>query len=65
MARLAAAAALDFRQVLLETYVVNDRMNQLVLEHLNPAAWRAKPPGARDVPSPQSSPTSTTFAASG
>lgn len=41
----AAAAAADFRQALLETYAVNDRMNQLVLEHLDPRAWRAKPPG--------------------
>ena len=45
MARLAAGAAPDFRQVLLETYAVNDRMNQLLLEHLDPRAWRAKPPG--------------------
>jgi uncharacterized damage-inducible protein DinB len=35
----------DFCQVLLETYAVNDRMNQLILEHLDPRAWRAKPPG--------------------
>jgi uncharacterized damage-inducible protein DinB len=35
----------DFRQALLETYAVNDRMNQLILEHLDPRAWRAKPPG--------------------
>ncbi|HEY1657238.1 MAG TPA: DinB family protein [Candidatus Sulfotelmatobacter sp.] len=27
-----------------ETYAVNDRMNQLILEHLDPRAWRAKPP---------------------
>jgi uncharacterized damage-inducible protein DinB len=44
MAR-AANLPTDFRQVLLETYAVNDRMNQLVLEHLDPRAWRAKPPG--------------------
>ncbi len=47
MARTGAAAALDLRQVLLETYAVNDRMNQIVLEHLDPRAWRAKPPGGR------------------
>jgi len=35
----------ELRQVLLETYAVNDRMNQLILEHLDPEAWRAKPPG--------------------
>jgi uncharacterized damage-inducible protein DinB len=44
MAR-AAALPTDFNQVLLETYAVNDRMNQLILEHLDPRAWRAKPPG--------------------
>ena len=26
-------------------FATNDRMNQLVIEHLAPAAWRAKPPG--------------------
>jgi uncharacterized damage-inducible protein DinB len=35
----------DFRQALLETYAVNDRMNQLILERLDSRAWRAKPPG--------------------
>src|SRR4030095_9382113 len=35
----------DFRQALLETYAVNDRMTHLILEHLDPRAWRAKPPG--------------------
>ena len=45
MARSAALPAPDFRQALLETYAVNDRMNQLILEHLDPRAWRAKPPG--------------------
>ncbi|HEX6493978.1 MAG TPA: DinB family protein [Acidobacteriaceae bacterium] len=35
------------RQVLVESYAVNERMNQVVLEHLNPAAWRAQPPGSR------------------
>jgi len=33
------------RQVLLETYAANDRMNQLVFEQIDPRAWRAKPPG--------------------
>jgi uncharacterized damage-inducible protein DinB len=32
---------------LVESYSVNERMNQIVLEHLDPAAWRAKPPGSR------------------
>jgi uncharacterized damage-inducible protein DinB len=45
MARLPAVTAPDLRETLLEAYVVNDRMNQLVLEHLDSRAWRAKPPG--------------------
>lgn len=45
MARSPATAfpGSDFRQALLEAYAVNDRMNQLVLEHLDPRAWHAKP----------------------
>jgi uncharacterized damage-inducible protein DinB len=31
-----------------EAYAVNDRMNQLVIEHLDPRAWRAKPPGSEN-----------------
>src|ERR1700723_190135 len=34
-------------QVLVESYAVNERMNQIVLEHLDPAAWRAKLPGSK------------------
>jgi uncharacterized damage-inducible protein DinB len=45
MVRAAALPILEFCQALLETYAVNERMNQLILEHLNPHAWRAKPPG--------------------
>jgi len=26
-------------------FSVNERMNQILIEHLGPAAWRAKPPG--------------------
>ena len=33
--------------VLLETYSVNDAMNQHLLAHLDPRAWRAEPPGPR------------------
>ncbi len=32
---------------LLETYAVNDAMNQLLLAHLDPRAWRAEPPGPK------------------
>ena len=28
-----------------QIFAANDRMNQLLLEHLDPAAWKAKPPG--------------------
>jgi uncharacterized damage-inducible protein DinB len=47
MARLQTAVALDLGQALAESYAVNDRMNQVVIEHLDPRAWRAKPPGDR------------------
>jgi uncharacterized damage-inducible protein DinB len=45
MVRVAAAPAPDFREALLEAYTVSDRMNQLILESLDPRAWQAKPPG--------------------
>ncbi|MBV8514331.1 MAG: DinB family protein [Acidobacteria bacterium] len=46
---MVAASAL--REALAEAYIVNDEMNQLVLEHLDPRAWRAKPlgKGARPI----------------
>ena len=34
-----------FREAMAEAYLVNDGMNQVVLEHLDARAWRAKPPG--------------------
>jgi uncharacterized damage-inducible protein DinB len=34
-------------QALVKSYAVNERMNQIVLEHLDPAAWRAQPPARR------------------
>jgi len=37
----------NLRKVLLETYAANDRMNQVLLEHLAPATWRAKPLGQK------------------
>lgn len=36
----------EIRDVLIETYTVNDAMNQLLLAHLDPRAWRAQLPGA-------------------
>lgn len=37
----------EIRDVLLETYAVNDAMNQLLLSSLDARAWRAEPPGKR------------------
>ena len=28
-----------------QIFAANDRMNQMLIEYLDPAAWRAKPPG--------------------
>lgn len=42
-----ADADVDLRHVLVESYSVNERMNQIILEHLDPAAWRAKLPGTK------------------
>jgi uncharacterized damage-inducible protein DinB len=28
-----------------QIFAANDRMNQMLIEHLDPAAWKAKPPG--------------------
>jgi uncharacterized damage-inducible protein DinB len=28
-----------------QIFAVNERMNQMLIEHLDPAAWKAKPPG--------------------
>jgi uncharacterized damage-inducible protein DinB len=46
MAPLAAVLSPDFSQEMLQAYAVNDAMNQLVLEHLDSGAWRAKLPGS-------------------
>jgi len=40
-------ALAEMRDVLVETYAVNNAMNQLLLTHLDPRAWRAQLPGAR------------------
>lgn len=37
----------EIRDVLLETYAVNDAMNQLLLTHLDRRAWRAQPPSSK------------------
>ena len=47
MPRRAAAPAPEAHQVLIEAFAVNERMNQILLEHLDPRLWRAKPPGGK------------------
>ena len=37
----------EIRDVLVETYTINDAMNQLLLSHLDRGAWRAEPPGKK------------------
>jgi uncharacterized damage-inducible protein DinB len=45
MPRSSAVPAIDFAQETLQAYALNNRMNQLLLEHLDSRAWRAKKPG--------------------
>ena len=47
MGRQSHAALAEIRDSLLETYASNDAMNQLILFHLDPRAWRAQPPGQK------------------
>lgn len=43
-----ADSSAALRDALLRTYAINDAMNQLILLHLDPRAWRAKLPGPRN-----------------
>jgi uncharacterized damage-inducible protein DinB len=43
MSRAAVALPAEVRDVLLEIWAANERMNQLILERLDPRAWRAMP----------------------
>ncbi|MFB3923580.1 MAG: DinB family protein [Terriglobia bacterium] len=47
MARRLVARAPDPYQVLVEAFAVNERMNQIVIEHLEPGLWRATPPAGK------------------
>ena len=47
MGKAISSASAEIRTVLIETYAVNDAMNQLMLAHLDQRAWRAKPPGEK------------------
>jgi uncharacterized damage-inducible protein DinB len=42
MTRSQAEGPVVFCQVMVESYAVNERMNQIILEHLDPAAWRGR-----------------------
>ena len=47
LAAAVSASESELAAVLIETYAVNDAMNQILLGHLNPRAWRAAPPGKK------------------
>src|SRR5947209_7762330 len=47
MRDLQADPGVELGRVLVESWVVNERMTQMVLQHLDPAAWRAKLPGIK------------------
>jgi uncharacterized damage-inducible protein DinB len=47
MALQSHAALAEIRDTLLETWAVNDAMNQLILSELDPHAWRAQLPGQK------------------
>jgi uncharacterized damage-inducible protein DinB len=47
LAHASHAALAEIRDSLLETWASNDAMNQLILSHLDPRAWRAQPPGQK------------------
>jgi uncharacterized damage-inducible protein DinB len=51
MPKLSTDAYTVARTVLLESFTVNDAVNQLLLENLNPRVWRAQPParGTRTI----------------
>ena len=42
-----AASETELAAALIETYAVNDAMNQILLGHLDPRAWRAAPLGKK------------------
>lgn len=47
MSRSASAPAPDLRAGLQQTFVVTERLNQMLLEQLNPRAWRAQLSGSK------------------
>jgi uncharacterized damage-inducible protein DinB len=47
MSRHVSAPTRDLRKGIEEAFAVNDRMNQLVLEHIDPRAWRGHLPASK------------------
>lgn len=47
MPRRAIPQPFSFPQQAARAFLVNDEMNQIFLQHLDPRAWRAKPPGQK------------------
>ena len=47
MPRLAATPISNLPQEMAQAFLINDQMNQLLLEHLDSRAWRAKLPGPK------------------
>ena len=43
----AKSSGLDFKQSLLNTFAINERANQLLLDNIAPQAWEAPPPSGR------------------
>jgi len=48
MPRLSAAPIPDLAQQMAQAFLVNDFMNQLLLDQMDPRAWRAKLPGQKN-----------------
>lgn len=40
----ARRAEVDLGRAVVETFLVNERMNQFLLEHLDPSVWTSPPP---------------------
>jgi uncharacterized damage-inducible protein DinB len=43
----AKSSGLDFKKSLLDTFAINERANQLLLDNIAPEAWEAPPPSSR------------------
>ena len=45
MAKCQQNADTQFGRAAAQIFAVNERLNQILIEHLDPSAWKAKPPG--------------------